>query len=119
MVIDVCKEHLPSMADCLTDPRVTIHTADGAEYVRNNPNQFDVIITDAPDPDGVCLVCLTLGVKPNFVVIFCIYLKFNFSKHRSPHTLLLFLLLLLILLLFITIAVKYYFYYYSIHVSTI
>ncbi|KAK3706217.1 hypothetical protein RRG08_038480 [Elysia crispata] len=53
MVIDVCKEHLPSMADCLTDPRVTIHTADGAEYVRNNPNQFDVIITDAPDPDGV------------------------------------------------------------------
>ncbi|GFS16078.1 spermidine synthase [Elysia marginata] len=52
MVIDVCKQHLPSMADCLTNPRVTIHTADGAEYVRNNPKQFDVIITDAPDPDG-------------------------------------------------------------------
>ena len=62
MVIDVCKEHLPSMASCLSDPRVTIHTADGAEYVRNNPKQFDVIITDAPDPDGEHAIhCCTPG----------------------------------------------------------
>ncbi|RUS73881.1 hypothetical protein EGW08_018351, partial [Elysia chlorotica] len=56
-VIDVCKKHLPSMADCLTDPRVTIHTDDGAAYVRDHPNQFDVIITDAPDPDGMSIAC--------------------------------------------------------------
>ncbi|GFO16368.1 spermidine synthase [Plakobranchus ocellatus] len=53
MVIDVSKKYLPNMANCLEDPRVTINVADGVEYVRNNPKQFDVIITDAPDPDGV------------------------------------------------------------------
>uniref|UniRef100_A0A0B6Y8I5 Spermidine synthase n=1 Tax=Arion vulgaris TaxID=1028688 RepID=A0A0B6Y8I5_9EUPU len=53
VVIDVCKKHLPNMASCLDDPRVSIQVGDGVEYVRNHPGEFDIIITDAPDPEGV------------------------------------------------------------------
>lgn len=53
MVIDICKKHLPSMAGCLDDPRVTVHVGDGINYVKDHPGEFDVIITDAPDPFGV------------------------------------------------------------------
>lgn len=53
-VIDVCKEYLPSMASCLfDDKRVTIHVGDGIAYVKAHPGEFDVIITDAPDPVGM------------------------------------------------------------------
>lgn len=52
VVIDVCKKHLPHMASCLTDPRVNIQVGDGVEYVQNHPGEFDIIITDAPDPEG-------------------------------------------------------------------
>ncbi|XP_076452625.1 spermidine synthase-like [Babylonia areolata] len=52
-VIDVCKKHLPSMASCLDDSRVTVYVGDGIEYVKHHPGEFDVIITDAPDPFGV------------------------------------------------------------------
>ncbi|KAL8562075.1 hypothetical protein ACOMHN_031846 [Nucella lapillus] len=52
-VIDVCRKHLPSMAGCLDDSRVTLHVGDGIKYVEEHPGEFDVIITDAPDPCGV------------------------------------------------------------------
>lgn len=52
-VIDVCRKYLPTMAGCLDDARVTIHVGDGIAYVKSHPDEFDVIITDAPDPIGV------------------------------------------------------------------
>ncbi|KAK7087634.1 spermidine synthase-like [Littorina saxatilis] len=52
-VIDVCRKFLPSMASCLDDERVTIHVGDGIAYVKDHPGEFDVIITDAPDPIGM------------------------------------------------------------------
>ena len=51
-MIDVCQKFLPSMASCLDDDRVTIHVGDGIAYVKDHPGQFDVVITDAPDPIG-------------------------------------------------------------------
>lgn len=51
-VIDVSKIHLPQMASCLSDPRVNIQVCDGAAYVSEHRGEFDVIITDAPDPIG-------------------------------------------------------------------
>jgi spermidine synthase len=53
LVIDVCKKHLPHMSSCLDDPRVNIQVGDGVDYVRSHPGEFDIIITDAPDPEGV------------------------------------------------------------------
>ncbi|PVD33102.1 hypothetical protein C0Q70_08551 [Pomacea canaliculata] len=52
-VIDVSQKFLPTMASCLDNPRVTIHVGDGIAYVKDHLSEFDVIITDAPDPIGV------------------------------------------------------------------
>ncbi|GJQ13390.1 hypothetical protein GpartN1_g5181.t1 [Galdieria partita] len=52
MVVDVCKTYLPQLAAGLEDPRVKIEYRDGAEYLRQHPQSFDVIITDSSDPVG-------------------------------------------------------------------
>ena len=51
-VINVSKKYLPDMADCLSHPKVNIQVRDGVQYVQEHPQEFDVIITDAPDPEG-------------------------------------------------------------------
>ncbi|KAK0060540.1 spermidine synthase-like isoform X2 [Biomphalaria pfeifferi] len=52
VVLDLCKKHLPSMSSCLDDPRVTINIGDGVEFIKKHPEEFDVIITDSPDPEA-------------------------------------------------------------------
>ncbi|GFY62155.1 spermidine synthase, partial [Trichonephila inaurata madagascariensis] len=56
-VIEVSKKYLPFMAKGFDSPKLTLYIGDGAEFVKNHPNEFDVIITDSPDPKGpaVCL----------------------------------------------------------------
>ncbi|CAB9499307.1 Polyamine aminopropyltransferase [Seminavis robusta] len=51
-VIDVSKKYLPSLAKGYDDPRVTVHVMDGAVFMEQNQNYFDVIITDSSDPIG-------------------------------------------------------------------
>lgn len=51
-VIDVSKKFLPNLAKGYDDPRVTVHIMDGAQFMRENPGSFDVIITDSSDPIG-------------------------------------------------------------------
>nr|KAG5713162.1 hypothetical protein BaRGS_007689 [Batillaria attramentaria] len=51
-VVEVCRKYLPIMAGCLDDPRVTVHIGDGVAYVKNRPDEFDVIITDSPSTDA-------------------------------------------------------------------
>lgn len=51
-VIDVCKRYLPSIAGQLDDPRVEIEVRDGAAYIAQHPNTFDVILIDSTDPIG-------------------------------------------------------------------
>jgi len=52
MVIEVSKKFLPSLAVGFSDPRVTLFTGDGAEYLRTHKSSFDVIIVDSSDPIG-------------------------------------------------------------------
>lgn len=40
------------MASCLDDSRVTVFVGDGIKYMKEHKGEFDVIITDAPDPIG-------------------------------------------------------------------
>jgi spermidine synthase len=40
------------MANSLADSRCYVHVGDGVQYMKENKNCFDVIITDAPDPIG-------------------------------------------------------------------
>eukprot|EP00834_Sanchytrium_tribonematis_P004022 NODE_178_length_14069_cov_0.746815.p7 type:complete len:280 gc:universal NODE_178_length_14069_cov_0.746815:1495-2334(+) len=52
LVIEKCKEFIPSMASSFDDKRVSIHIRDGFEFLKENKCKFDVIITDSSDPVG-------------------------------------------------------------------
>jgi spermidine synthase len=51
-VVKVSKLHLPSMAKGFESEKLNLHIGDGFEFLKNNKNQFDVIITDSSDPEG-------------------------------------------------------------------
>lgn len=51
-VIAVCREFLPSVAGCLSDPRVHLHYQDGLKYIRHIEDCYDLIIIDSTDPFG-------------------------------------------------------------------
>jgi spermidine synthase len=51
-VIQVSKKYLPSLAKGYDDPRVTVKVMDGAKFLAENQDTFDVIITDSSDPVG-------------------------------------------------------------------
>lgn len=51
-VIRASKEFLPEMACGYDDPRVTVHVADGSEFIRQRPGYYDLVIVDSTDPGG-------------------------------------------------------------------
>lgn len=51
-VITVSKKYLPTLATGYDDPRVTVRVMDGAQFMDENQDSFDVIITDSSDPIG-------------------------------------------------------------------
>lgn len=51
-VIRVSKKYLPSLAVGFKHPKVQVVIGDGFEYLKQNQNSFDVIITDSSDPVG-------------------------------------------------------------------
>lgn len=52
-VIDMCKQYLPNhSAGAFDDPRVEIVIRDGVDYVLENRETFDIIISDSTDPEG-------------------------------------------------------------------
>ncbi len=52
MVVDACKEFLPTVASKLNDSRVHIFIDDGLRFVRHVENKYDLIIVDSTDPFG-------------------------------------------------------------------
>ena len=52
MVIDKCKEFIPSMAHSFDNDKVSVHIRDGFEFLNENADEFDVIVTDSSDPVG-------------------------------------------------------------------
>jgi spermidine synthase len=52
-VVDMSKKHLPSLsAGAFDNPRLDLVIADGAKYVAETADRFDVIIVDSTDPIG-------------------------------------------------------------------
>ncbi len=52
-VVDMCIEYFPKHSDgAFDDPRLNLVIDDGAAFIANNSEQFDVIITDSTDPIG-------------------------------------------------------------------
>jgi spermidine synthase len=50
MVVQKGKEYFPESRAAFEDPRVTVHFADGARYVAESRERFDLIMVDAADP---------------------------------------------------------------------
>lgn len=51
-VIKASKKFIPSMSCGFDDSRVTVHIADGSEFIKNRQGYYDVIIVDSSDPIG-------------------------------------------------------------------
>lgn len=54
-VINVSKKFLPGMAVGYSSPKLTLHVGDGFQFMKQNQDAFDVIITDSSDPVGKML----------------------------------------------------------------
>lgn len=52
-VVSFCRQYLPNhSAGAYDDPRLTLVIADGVDFVRQNHDKYDVIISDCTDPIG-------------------------------------------------------------------
>ncbi|MFB6467202.1 polyamine aminopropyltransferase [Cytobacillus sp. Hz8] len=52
MVVKAVKEYLPLTSGKLDDPRVSLHFEDGAAFIKNTQEKYDLIIVDSTDPIG-------------------------------------------------------------------
>lgn len=52
MVIDSCKEFLPTISCGLSDPRVEIKVEDAIEFIKDKKNEYDIVLIDSTDPIG-------------------------------------------------------------------
>ncbi|QYK56526.1 MAG: hypothetical protein KF733_03380 [Fimbriimonadaceae bacterium] len=49
-VVDLCREHMPSLSDgAFDDPRVRLHVADAFEFVKTAEPGYDLIVQDSTD----------------------------------------------------------------------
>ncbi len=52
VVVEACREFFPNVAKSFNDPRLDLRIQDGVEFMKNNIDEFDVIIIDSTDPIG-------------------------------------------------------------------
>lgn len=52
MVVDACKEYMPSLSCAMDDPRLDLIIDDGVGYVADTNETFDIVIVDSTDPIG-------------------------------------------------------------------
>lgn len=52
LVVESCRDFFPKVSAGLNDPRVKVVIEDGASFVRNSGEQFDLIVVDSTDPVG-------------------------------------------------------------------
>ncbi len=60
-VVRLCIKHLPTMACSFNDKRVTVYNEDGAEFVKDRKDVYDIIIVDSSDPIGPAEVLFSEG----------------------------------------------------------
>ena len=52
LVVEACKEFLPSIAGELDNPKVEVLIQDAIEYIKDKKSEFDIILIDSTDPMG-------------------------------------------------------------------
>ena len=55
-MVELSKVYLTHMAVGFDNPKVKVHIQDGAEFMSEKKEMFDVIITDSSDPIGASSV---------------------------------------------------------------
>ena len=76
-VVAICRKYFPKMTHGFDDPRTKIYNQDGAEFLKNRENQYDIIIVDSSDPIGpgvtlfskVFYQSLYRSLKPNGIAV--------------------------------------------------
>ena len=59
-VIEFCKRYLPTLSDgAYESPKARVMIADGARFVKETDDRFDVIVVDSTDPQGPGAVLFT------------------------------------------------------------
>lgn len=59
-VVEFCRSHLPGVSDgAFDDPRLELVIADGAGFMADSTESYDVIIVDSTDPEGPGAVLFT------------------------------------------------------------
>jgi len=59
MVIEICREFFPNMANSFDNKKVHVFFEDGAKFLENRANQYDIIIVDSSDPIGPGMTLFT------------------------------------------------------------
>lgn len=52
VVVDVCKEFFPQVAESFSNPKLNLIIDDGVAFMKNTQEKFDVIVIDSTDPIG-------------------------------------------------------------------
>ena len=53
MVVSACRKHFPALAPAFKDPRLSLHIADGFDFLQTCPvESFDLAIVDVANPSG-------------------------------------------------------------------
>jgi spermidine synthase len=52
LVVDSCREYFPEISQGLSDPRAQVVCQDGAAFVKNFTDEFDLVLVDSTDPVG-------------------------------------------------------------------
>ena len=75
-VIEVCKEHFPSLSAGFSNTKVKFHIGDATDIVQQNQSSFDVVITNhCCDP--------TFPGKTLLLNIICSYIQVTYSRPRT------------------------------------
>jgi len=59
VVIEATRECFPRLAAAFDHPKVRLHVADGAQFIRERRDAYDVILVDSTDPGGPSLPLFT------------------------------------------------------------
>ena len=52
-VVELSKQHLPNHSQgAFSDPRLSLVISDGLDFIKNNKEKFDIILSDSTDPIG-------------------------------------------------------------------
>ncbi|WP_063821164.1 polyamine aminopropyltransferase [Nocardia araoensis] len=61
LVVEACREHLPTVSGNLSDQRVNFIFADGVEFIKTKRGCYDVIVVDSSDPIGPAMGLFEYG----------------------------------------------------------